>query len=542
MLWQRRLICSLKSGGRASLFSGYRHITCFDRAYSFAVGHLEHVDLNAEYNKTISRIVLENRDILTKEIPNKISDEPVEDFEEDDRWIDQALRTEDEQIVASTVLRARRVINSEYNEVKRIRSIHPKSSPPVALYDKFLRWLYPLNSGDFQSAKYFDNVFASYNDLPMSPVKFMTSTHLEDLIALFMSPRCKNPHYLVSVLCDIIDCNLPISSREQSIALFKLGKALGTDLQSWQPLQERYLRMSRRNESLENLNDHNSSVLTLRNTSNFNTLLSVAFASQNPEMISQIIVQFKNSDLQPDRNTVASYMLYESIIARNPSAVSKLYKEMTSGAFVIDISMMNLTFKCLLGCGLQQPAEVMLESIMKYKIATPVLSRSSPFVWSLLRKVELMDYFLSIIRQSVPNASYSLPIIPDMFTYNEFISHYCDTNQEQKCLNMLGTMMSQGVVPDRFVFYQIFKTYAARSNWTIEGLKYLTETVCNIQGMSQDAHLVSRSMAICALKAYTAKLPASKIPALALLEEEFKNRNYPLHYNVYRLLIRLSEL
>lgn len=542
MLRPRRLVFSLKAGVSTRLLGGSLHAIRYGRAYSFAVGHLEHVDLNAEYNKTISRMVLENRDILSKEIPDITVNELEEEFDENDRWIDQALRTEEEQIVASTVLRARRVISSEYNEVKRVRSMHPKSAAPVALYDKFLRWLYPLNPNDFQSSRYFDEVFASYNDLPMSPVKFIDPVHLEDLVALFMSPRCKNPNYLVSVLCDIIDCNLPISAREQSLAIFKVGKVLGTHLQSWQPLQERYLRMTNRGEPAKNLNDRASSVLTLNNTTGFNTLLSVAFASQNPEMISQIISQFKNSDLQPDRNTLATYMLYESTVTRNSSAVSKLYKELTSGAFVIDISMLNLTLKCLLGCGLQQPAEVMLESIMKYRTATPILHRNSPFVWSLLRKVELMDYFLSIIRKSAPSVSYSLPIIPDMFTYNEFIAHYCETDQEQKCLNMLGVMMSQGVVPDRFVFYQIFRTYAANTSWTIEGLKYLTETLCNIQGMSQETNLVPRSMAVCALKAYNSKLPASRIPSLALLEEEFKNRHYPMHYNVYRLLIKLSEL
>lgn len=547
------------------------------------------VDLETEYNSTLSNIVQDHQQIFDKhfeisqqqqrqdnsqlahdydEIPQFPENIDIIDSEGDNNngsiltkeyhspeLLDLTLDNETTHKVRQVLRAAAKSLNRSYQEVKQQRSNIPRSidRTPVKIYNDFLRSLYN-NHGLLDYRK----LFKTYNALPYPPPFHIKTQHLEDLIGLLMNQRGEiigssavhggkeSPKVFLSVLADLVDCGMPISAREYNSAMSIIGKSISTgdDIDKKWPLIEDRLAQLKKSD-----NDGR-----IRDVSTLNILISIALKIDRKDLLNQLVQEFDYNKIKPDRYTMLVYMVYQGR-SKDPDGVRKTYQQIKDSGYVIDISLLNLMMKCLLESGDQFSAEEMFTALSRQQEQFIAPRPSS----KLTKQIHLMDYLIDITKmytshnnnyndngKAMMNHRYEVPLIPDYDTYNIFLTHYCiEQGDFEKAMKVVKQMVKSNLAT-KHTFYNLYKGFSVnqRSNnpWTIEQLKYVTEYVRYHQEQSEE-NLYTFVMAEMALKAFSSVTGLRNDPIITELNGMVKRRTRDgdsRQLSVHRILMKLS--
>ena len=172
---------------------------------------LQPIDLEAEYDKTLERIVRDNKETLQSHFRVERSKD----------------HTDEVQVLLKT---AAKELNWNYQEVKNRRSDVERRKCPVRLYNNFLKWLYFDYGMEYEDMN-FRKLHHAYNQLPYPPPKYIQPKHLEDLLSLMMGPiRTTHEGLLVpsvqnswgmylEIMNDLVKSGMPVSIWEHNTAM-----------------------------------------------------------------------------------------------------------------------------------------------------------------------------------------------------------------------------------------------------------------------------------------------------------------------------------
>jgi pentatricopeptide repeat protein len=496
------------------------------------------IDLKEEYEKTISKIVLDHLEVFQDYFGIKhdcsgqvVSDELWnDDILESDHLIDSVCSQFDDLRVLSITRRCVQKMNEDYFSVRAERTKVHRMRCPTSLYNKFLRQLYRMDGVPNPV-----QVFDAYRTLPYPPPRYIDAEHLEDLIAFYMGgASARNPSMYLTILGDIAECKMPISAREHCAAMHFLGKWLRSPSRkkAWPLLEERI-------NSLKQLEPK-----SVQDAGALNVLLGIALASKQEHLLSEL------KAVKPDRFTIMVYLSYYTS-KRNTSEVQNQYRAVVESGLVVDISLLNLITKAFLACGFVHEAETILQKLVgsQWKVATSQkFARLSPTRPKLRDHIQMMDFLLDILRTKgidVSKHQYTVPVIPDYYTYGNFFGYYCMKSGDfVKALEIIKIMTNQGCPPDQHFFYKLYTAFTRQQSgsgdWTLGRLNYVTDLVCEyeLQGQSKGTHFCTTQMARAALKAYRCLFPESSQWDEM---EKLLNESPPRHYTVYKLLRKLAE-
>ncbi|KAA8898785.1 hypothetical protein TRICI_006469 [Trichomonascus ciferrii] len=462
------------------------------------------IDLEKCYDETLSRIVEDNQTFLHErfntddtKVSKLVSANGEEDIENNDQLQHQfsndllEFSVDGENRKIQKIIRqASSDLNREYHEVKKRRLMIPRSLDQcsVTQYNEFLRSLYYKNSAG--SALDYRKLFRAYNALPKPAPFHIEGTHLEDLISLLMDSDPEGQIYgknhasnvYMGVLSDILECGMPISVREYNSAMYVIGKTISTDEEAerkWPLIEDRLVQLKASNEHK-----------MLRDVSTLNILMGIAVRTNSAQLLEGLVQEFERNHLKPDRFTMMVYLAY---MANNhdPEGVRQTYQKIKDSGHVVDITMMNMVFKCLLCSGDLDTAEGLFNALPRQNI------RQKPHEISrLTKKVQLMDYLIDITAKQQSNggqsaSKYYVPVVPDYYTYNMFLNYYCiERGNFNQSMAIIKLMVEHNLI-SKHSFYRLYRAFPTnqRKNsheWTLERLNYVTEYLCYLQQQSRE--------------------------------------------------------
>lgn len=457
------------------------------------------IDLEKSYDETLSRIVEDNQSFLherfnTDDDGNSklVSANGEEDIESNDLLQHQfstdllMFSVDGENHKVQKILRqASKALNRGYHDVKKRRLMIPRSLDrcSVSQYNEFLRNLYYKNS--VGSTLDYRKLFRAYNALPKPAPFHIEGTHLEDLISLLMDSDPEGLIYgerhasnvFMGVLSDVLECGMPISIREYNSAMHVIGKTISTNEEvdkKWPLIEDRLIQLKTSNEHKK-----------IRDVSTLNILMGIAVRTNSSQLLHGLVQEFEHNHLKPDRFTMMVYLAY---MANNHDAegVRQTYRKIKDSGYIIDITMMNMVLKCLLRSGDLDTAESFFNALSRQNL------RQKPHEISrLTKKVQLMDYLIDIITKQSNNDKqaanqYHVPVVPDYYTYNMFLNHYCiERGNFNQSINIIKLMVQHNLI-SKHSFYRLYRAFPTNQlknshQWTLERLNYVTEYLCYLQ-------------------------------------------------------------
>lgn len=479
------------------------YLRCWYSTTSIISDHRElsrEIDLERSYDQALGQIVEDNQSFLRGYFSNNegnsklVSAKGEEDIEDNDLLRHQFSADLLESSidgktyeVEEIIRQASKALNRGYHDVKKRRLMIPRSRSPLSQYNDFLRNLYYKNS--VGRTLDYRKLFRAYNALPKPAPFHIEGAHLEDLISLLMDSDLEGQihgqrhasNVFMGVLSDVLECGMPISIREYNSAMYVIGKTMSTN----EEVDKKWPLIEDRLTQLKSTSEHNR----LRDVSTLNILMGIAVRTNSDELLNGLVQEFEHNHLKPDRFTMMVYLAY---MANNhdPEGVRRTYQKIKDSGYIVDITMINMVLKCLLRAGDLDTAEGLFNALSRQTL------RQKPHEISrLTKKVQLMDYLIDIITKRQPNNQptndYSIPVIPDYYTYSMFLSHYCiergDFNQS---MNIIKLMVQHDLI-NKHAFYRLYRAFSTNQlknshQWTLDRLNYVTEYLCYLQQQSSE--------------------------------------------------------
>ena len=491
---------------------------------------LQPIDLEAEYDKTLERIVRDNKETLQSHFRVERSED----------------HTDEVQVLLKT---AAKELNWNYQEVKNRRSDVERRKCPVRLYNNFLKWLYFDYGMEYEDMN-FRKLHHAYNQLPYPPPKYIQPKHLEDLLSLMMGPiRTTHEGLLVpsvqnswrmylEIMNDLVKSGMPVSIWEHNTAMnFVLNHSIHEEEDDdvdavtngkWALAQQGYIELKK---SMGN---------RIRDVSTLNLLLSVAINTHGNAagVIESIAQEFKLQKLKANRFTVVNYIIYQGKQG-NIEEVEKLFQDMYESGYVIDVSLVALIIKNMFRSREFETAEKMIQLLLSSNAYSKSKSGGPD---TRIKKLQLIDYLLDIVSKDSARLRYSIPIVPDysmMFTIFRCYSVYL--GDLQKSMSIFQAMLDRNWTT-RHVFYKFYQAFRKhyKGGWQLNHLNYITEILVSLE---KDEHY-TKSMARLALSAYrsveTHQGGTGKIVEDIYIQV-MKNKKLPINVLVHRLLSELSK-
>lgn len=423
--------------------------------------------------------------------------------------------TNDNYNVSNSIKRLGRLQNLHYQEVKAARSEFERYKTPVSDYHSFLKSLYPTD-GPIRHRK----LYEGYQALPTPRPLHISYQHLEDFISAFMDTR-KPAHRAIynTLIKDIVDCGMPVSVHEYNAATFMAVTSFYEDVRDNNSGSLLIEQIERLQNSIAQTNQRDSSTL--------NILYGFALKSGQEDIVSQTMHEFQTTNIRPDRLTMMIYLLNEGTKGDN-NAVKRIYQEMCSNGYVIDISIINVLIKSMLLCGDFESAENTYLSVIQQEkpsvsslLRSPLtyISPSSVFV----KQAKLIDLTVRILKEtgiSVEPKSLQIPIVPDEFTFGAMLSHYSlKDGNFTKSLKVFQTMRTFGIQPGHRQFSKLYDGFTINSrvkaSWNRNSLNQVTSMICH----QYEDSMNSRNL--------------NKIPLYSLFDKDLIRKIFKAYHTVF---------
>uniref|UniRef100_A0A060TEP6 ARAD1D16412p n=1 Tax=Blastobotrys adeninivorans TaxID=409370 RepID=A0A060TEP6_BLAAD len=497
--------------------------------------------LDGEYDRVLLKIATDHRTILRSHF------EAQDQGKDGDNSLPIGTH-EAEEIIK----RAGSSLNSSYAAVTALRQQIPRERVDISVYNKFLRSVY---GSSISSEIDYRAMFNSYLSLPRPAPLHILPQHLEDLLAKLMSRqeagrangRFSSQEWhavFLGVLGDVVKCGMPVSLKEYTAAMQKIGRSVALRVKGeeiWPLIEEKYRELE--------VSGIKPDVTAL------NIMLAIALASRNNNMVTSVIEKYSSPHLKPDRYTLMLYMINQGIYHRNIDEVKRLYEDVVSGGFVVDMSIVNVFLKSLLNCGDPEGAEALLQSLLhngqKYQGYPNNDMSHSTSNTKLVKKLHLMDYLISIVRQDStidPNlVHYEVPLVPDLMTFKIFLSYYCSGPNPDfsKVVYFFQLMASYRCYPTRGLMFEVLRAFrrqarsGTKDNWGPSQLNYIIDLICEYQQHSPENYY-TYTMAHNAIETY-AKVRGVRPPPQVtnLINEKPPETHVQQHkvHNVLRMLL-----
>lgn len=517
---------------RPVIWSRLRWRSCGRRFVSTSGG------LEAEYDRILLKIATDHRTILRRHF------EAQGQSKDGDNSLPIGTH-EAEEIVK----RAGSSLNASYAEVTARRQQIPRQRVDISMYNKFLRNVY---GSSISSALDYKAMLASYQSLPRPAPLHILPQHLEDFLAKLMGQQESGPGrrfrtqewnaVFLGVLGDVVKCGMPVSLKEYTAAMHKIGQSVTHRAKGehiWPLIEEKYREIE--------VSGLQPDVTAL------NIMLGIALASRNNDMVTSVIEKYSIPHLKPDRYTLMLYMINQGIYHRNIDEVKRLYEDVVSGGFVVDMSIVNVFLKSLLNCGDPEGAEALLQSLVhsseKYQEYSNNGMSYSTSDTSLYKKVRLMDYLISIVRQDKtinPNlVRYEVPLVPNLTTFRIFLGYYCGFSPDfSKVVYFLQLMASHRCYPDRWLISEVLRTFrkqakaGTKHDWGPSQLNYIINLICEYQ-MHSPENYYTYNMAINVMRTHAQVHGVQPGPELKDLIDEKPSDLHIQQHKVHSVLRKL---
>ncbi|CAN6647113.1 hypothetical protein TRVA0_022S00870 [Trichomonascus vanleenenianus] len=473
------------------------------------------ISLEAAYDRTLEQIVADHQPLLRE----KFLDPENADQGYDSYELALSCRDCNEYINRLIIKHAHRAFSAHHDSRKLRKTIEREDIGSIADYNQFLRSLYSRKGKEID----YRALFRAYQHLPYPPPRSIQPQHLEDLVSItssgwqksgFWSKRSNSSArgaFFLSLLNDLKECDFPISTRENNSAIHIIGESVAAkeEDERWAAVDEKIADIK-----------HCYPDGRLSDVSTLNILLALAFRHGEESLANRLSSDFAANGVLPDRFTMILYILWQGK-QNNAEGVGQLSRDLERTGYVVDIAMMNVIMKALISCGEVNSAEKLLHSVVKSVETEDELQVSLPRNGAenarLLNKLKLMDYIIRITRTESGEESpksYSVPVIPDRYTFSPFIKHYCQVGDFPKLREALGLLgkLDAYLLPKRDDFYKIFGAFKRYSRtgtqWNLDAFKSIIRYMMDCQRIATVEHSAfeydyyTYAMAQMVLKAY----------------------------------------